>query len=162
MKPPIHSSKHHVQFPITQVVTGTINNVVLAQGVESSTANLATEVSEGSLIKAIFIELWLQNEGTLSEQITTLEKSPLFSAGCTFAQQAALFSYSNKKNILFTSQGLTPNDGVSGPINILRQWIKIPKGKQRFGLGDQLNLNISNVSSNDLVRCGFALYKEYS
>ncbi len=162
MKSPIHSSKHYVQLGISQVGLGTINQNVLVQGVESTTANLATEVTEGSLVKAIFIELWLQNEGTLSEQITTLEKSPLFSAGVTFVQQAALFSYTNKKNILFTSQGLTPNDGVSGPINILRQWIKIPKGKQRFGLGDQLNLNISNVSSNDLVRCGFALYKEYS
>ncbi len=162
MKAPIHSQKHYVQFGINQITTATRENLQICRGVESTTANLASEVVEGSLIKAVYIEMWLQNQGNLGESIVTVDKNPLNTAGPTFAQMANLFAYPNKKNILFTHQGLTSNDGVSGPVRVLGQWIKIPKSKQRFGLGDILSLNISNTSSGDLNRCGFALYKEYS
>jgi len=162
VRPMVHSTKHYVQFPITQISTGVRNATVLASAVESTVANSANEIREGNSIKAIFLELWLQNEGTLGEFIMTITKDPELGTGPTFAEQAALFTYTNKKNVLYTTQGLTSNDGVSGPIPIFRDWIKIPKSKQRFGLGDRLNMVISNVSANDLVRCGFSLYKEYS
>ena len=162
MRAPIHSVKHIVQFPISQITTGALESITLISAVESTTANLSREVAEGSIVKSVFVELWIQNEGTLGESIVTISKGVAGDTGPTFAEQAALFTYNNKKNILFTHQGLTPNDGVSGPIPIIRSWLKIPKGKQRFGLGDRLDLNISNVSSNDLVRCGMAIYKEYS
>ncbi len=162
MKAPIHSQKHYVQFGINQITTATRENIVLISAQESTVANLANEVAEGSIVKAVYIELWLQNQGNLGESIVTVSKEQQGSAGPTFSEQAALFSYVNKKNILFTHQGLTSNDGVSGPTWVLRNWIKIPKGKQRMGLGDRLNLNISNVSSGDLNRCGFCIFKEYS
>ncbi len=162
MRPVIQSVKHYVQFPIDQILTGTAQNIRLIDSVESTVANLANEVSEGSMVKAIYIELWLQNEGNLGESIVTVTKDQQNTNGPSFAQLAALFTYNNKKNVLFTHQGLTSNDGVSGPVNILRSWIKIPKGKQRFGLNDRVHLSISNTSANDLVRCGFAIYKEYS
>ncbi len=162
MKAPIHSTKHYLQFPIDQISTGTVQSVTLIQAVESTVANLAQEVEEGSVIKAIYIELWLQNQGNLGESIVTVSKNPINNSGPTFANMANLFAYTNKKNILFTHQGLTSNDGVSGPVWILRQWLKIPKSKQRFGLGDTMTLNISNTSAGDLNRCGFSLYKEYS
>ena len=162
MKPVIHSVKHIVQFPIDQIATGTRQVIELIKATESTVANTSTEVEEGSLIKAVFVELWLQNEGTLSEEIVTITKDPLNSTGPTFVEHASLFSYPNKKNIFFTHQGLGQNDGVSGPRQVGPGWMKIPKSKQRFGLGDKLNLNISNVSANDLNRCGISIYKELS
>ncbi len=162
MKAPIHSQKHYVQFPIDQITTATAQNIILAHGVESTIANLASEVVEGSLIKAVYIELWLQNQGNLGESIVTVSKNPLNNNGPSFTNLASLFTYENKKNVLFTHQGLTSNDGVSGPVVVLKGWIKIPKSKQRFGLGDVLSISISNTSSGDLNRCGFATYKEYS
>ncbi len=159
MKPVIHSVKHIVQFPLDQIATGTSQTIVLCTGTESTVANLANEVPEGSEIRAIFVELWLQNSANDGEQIVTLEKVPN-QVGPSFAQMAALFTYPNKKNILFTHQGLSSNDGVGNPQRILHDWIKIPKGKQRFGLGDQIMLNIANVSSNNLNRCGMSIYKE--
>ncbi len=162
MRPPIHSTKHYVQFPIDQITTGTSQGIILAQAVESTLSNLSAEVSEGSLIKAVFVELWLENTGNLGESIVTISKDVRNNAGPTFAQMGNLFAFTNKKNILFTHQGLTSNDGVSQPTNVVRGWIKIPKSKQRFGLGDMLMLNIANVSSQDLNRCGMAIYKEYS
>ncbi len=162
MKAPIHSVKHLVQFPIDGIPTGTRQAITLLTSVESTVANLANEVPEGSVIKAIYIELWLQNTSNLGESIVTLCKDIRLGIGPTFAEMASLFTYTNKKNVLFTHQGLTSNDGVSGPVRILQQWIKIPKGKQRMGLGDQLILSISNTSANDLNRCGIAIYKEYT
>jgi len=162
VRPMVHSTKHYVPYPISQIGTGVAEQIVIVTAVESTVANLANEVAEGATIKAIFFELWLQNEGTLGEFIMTITKDPLSGAGPSFAQMAALFSFPNKKNILYTTQGLTSNDGVSGPVNVIRGWIKIPKSKQRFGLGDRINLTIANVSANDLVRCGISIYKEYT
>ncbi len=162
MRQIVHSVKHYVQFPIDQILAGTRQNIVLAVAVESTTANLANEVAEGTLVKAIFIELLLQNQGNLGEFIVVLEKAQSGSNGITFTNMAALFTYVNKKNVLYVSQGLTSNDGVGNPQKILGMWFKIPKGKQRMGLGDSIILSISNTSAGDLNRCGFATYKEYS
>ncbi len=162
VRPQVHSTKHYVQLPINQIATGLGENNFLVIATDVLDKNLNADVEQGSSIKAIYIEMWLQNEGTLGEFILTVSKQQENNVGPTFAQQADLMTYTNKKNVLYTTQGLTSNDGVSGPINVLRSWLKIPKSKQRFGLGDVLTLNISNVSSSDLVRCGFATYKEYS
>ncbi len=161
VRPMVHSSKHYVQYPIDQIALGTRQEIVLVNSVAVLSKNLASEVEEGNSVKAIFVELWLQNQGSLGEFICTITKDPSNGTGPSFAQMAALHTFPNKKNILYTSQGLTSNDAISGPVNILRQWIKIPKSKQRMGLGDTINLNISNTSADDLNRCGFSIYKEY-
>ncbi len=158
----VHSRKHYVQFGINQITFGTGENLRIALAVEDTAANLASEVAEGSTVKAVYIELWLQNQGNLGESIVVVEKSPQNASGATFANMADLNAYPNKKNVLFTHQGLTSNDGVSGPVFVLKNWIKIPKSKQRMGLGDSINLSISNVSSSDLNRCGFSTFKEYT
>ncbi len=162
MKAPIHSTKHLVQSPFSQITTGTSESILQITSVESTTANAATEVAEGSIVKAIYIEMWLQNSANDGHQVLIVEKTIGAQAGATFSEMANLFAYNNKKNVLFTHEGLSSNDGVGNPQNILRQWIKIPKGKQRFGLGDRLYITISNPSSNNLNRCGVSIYKEYS
>ncbi len=162
VRPMVHSTKHYVQYPLDQIGFGVVQNIRIVLAVRRELVNTAFEVLEGSSIKAVYFELWLQNEGNLGEFIMTITKDPEDSLGPTFVEMASLFTFTNKKNVLYTTQGLTSNDGVSGPVNVIRGWVKIPKSKQRFGLGDSLNLSISNVSANDLVRCGFSTYKEYS
>jgi len=44
----------------------------------------------------------------------------------------------------------------------MRGWYKIPKTKQRFGLGDRLVLQIASQGTDALDFCGFATYKEYT
>ncbi len=90
----------------------------------------------------------------------TLEKVPGAGNTITFTESTDLFSYANKKNIIYTTQGLASNDGIAAPIPVIRQWFKIPKGKQRMGLGDTWNLNVSSRGSDDLIMCGFMTYKE--
>ena len=160
MRPIIHSVKHYVQASLTTVTTGVTNSTLLVSAVESTTANLVNEVPEGSVVKAVFLEIWAI--GSVSNQFFTaiLEKTPAGSAAATTAQMAALGTYANKKNILYTTQGLASNDGIAAPIPIIRQWFKIPKGKQRFGLGDNLRFNITSRGSDDIIICGFSTYKE--
>ncbi len=162
MKAPINSRKHIVQLPFDQIATGTaqVNNLITA--VDRTIADSATEVQEGAIVKAVFIEMWLQNSAADGHAVLTVSKNPAGDTGPAFGGLADLDSYDNKKNILFTHEGLTSNDGVGNPVRILYHWIKIPKGKQRFGLGDRLDLNLSNPSSNNLNRCGLAIYKEYT
>ncbi len=162
VRPVVHSTKHYVQFPIDEITTGVRQSIVLVDGVGSTVANLATEVEEGALVKAVFVELWLQNDGTNSEEIVTVCKTGESLLGPDFTELGSLFTYNNKKNILFTHQGLGNNESVGNPMRPIGGWIKIPKSKQRFGLGDRLILSIANVSAGNLQRCGFATYKEYT
>ncbi len=162
VRPMVHSTKHYVQLPFNDITTGTREINLIVRATESTQANAATEVREGSTVKAIYFEMWIQNSGVDGVFIATITKDMELATGPSFGEQANLFAYTNKKNILWTSQGLTSNDGISGPVNIIRGWVKIPKSKQRFGLGDSINMNISNTSAGDLHRCGFALFKEYS
>ncbi len=162
MKAPIHSIKHYKQITRSSVTTVTRNNEQLAIGVQSTLANLENEVREGSIVKAVYVELWTLNDGNAGSEVVTLSKDNAQSTGPTFVEMQALFNYPEKKNILFTHQGLSANDGIDPPMNVMRAWYKIPKSKQRFGLGDHLNLNIADLGANDLNYCGFATYKEYS
>ncbi len=162
MRPVIHSTKHYRQMSLSTVVTVTRNSEVLCEAKEGTTASAVDEVIEGALVKAIYIELWCLNSGNDGSEVITLDKVNGQAVVMSFADTSALGLYKNKKNILWTHQGLSSNDGVSGPYNVIRQWIKIPKSKQRMGLGDRLILTISNPSLNTLTYCGFSTYKEYT
>ncbi len=162
MRPIVHSVKHYVQMTLSTVGTLTRNTQVLVQAEESTAANLGFEIEEGAIVKAVYIELWVI--GSVSNQFFTiiLDKSTGGAAAATFTQMTDLFTYPNKKNILYTTQGLASNDGIAAPIPVIRQWFKIPKGKQRFGLKDKLILSIASRGSDEIIFCGFATYKEYS
>ena len=124
--------------------------------------DVAAEVVEGSVIKAIFIELWLQGDAdTDTSFVVIVEKAMGTVIPPTFAEISLLNGYLNKKNVLFTSQGLLAEESGANPTPILRQWIKIPRGKQRFGLGDKLRLVVGNIGSSTIKGCTFATYKSY-
>ncbi len=159
MLAPITSKKHFVQQGIDSIMGGTIKNNSIVVGVQAP-ATASNQVFEGSVVKAVFVEYWLLAGGQQPGSITlTVMKRIGDSPHMTFAESAQLHTYTNKKNILYTTQGITP-DANGNPIPFIRMWIKIPKGKQRFGLGDQLVVNIS-ANVEDCTICGTAIYKEY-
>ncbi len=162
VRPMVHSTKHYTQFAISDITTGTSGVFSIATAVAVADINTSSEVNEGSTIKAVFIEIWLLSSTNDTAFILTVSKNPEIGAGPTFTEQANLMTYTNKKNVFYTTQGIAQNDGVTGAIPLMRQWVKIPKSKQRFGLGDRLTMNISNIGAGNLQRCGFATYKEYS
>ncbi len=162
MKSPINSRKHIRQITLSTVAAGATNAERIVDSVQLQDVNTVTEVQEGALVKAIFIELWLQNTSSLGFEITVFSKTNDATDGPSHAEMLALDTYVQKKNILFTHEGLSSNDAVGNPIAVFRAWLKIPKGKQRFGLGDRFIISISNPSANTLNYCGQCIYKEYT
>ncbi len=159
MRPTINTEKHMVQFSLGAVGSGALSALVIAVGTQTPTPAVATHVREGGKISAVYIEMWASSDDATSGTcIATLERAPGGLGLMTAADSAALDAYDNKKNVLHTFMGLTPSN-IQYPMAILKGWFKIPKGKQRFGIGDVLRLNLHG-QSNGLAFCGFAVYKE--
>ncbi len=161
VRPMVHSTKHYVQPGLRTVVAGAVEAHVIAEAVQVVDKNIASEVEEGTSIKAIYVEHWARAGSTSPGSfIYAIYKSP--GAGATFsvAQMAAMSSSENKKNVLFFSQALI-NDQDADAIAIHRGWQKVPKSKQRMGLGDRWLTAHSAVGVDSIV-CGFETYKEYT
>ncbi len=117
------------------------------------------EIREGSTISAVYIEMWItSDDATAGTTIVTLEKKGGTAVNMTAANSALLNSYANKNQVFHTQMGLTPTN-IQYPMASIKGWFKIPKGKQRFSIGDRLSLNIHG-QSNGVSACGFILYKE--
>jgi len=157
LRPTINTEKHMFQVPINTTAAAGKTAITLIKAVQGPTA--AQEIRVGAVVKAVFIELWGASVDTTIGSVTiTVEKLSSNMVDPTFAEMATLNAYANKKNILFTSQGLTPEFGTN-PVAWIRQWIKIPKGKQRFGLDDRLKIQIS-ANLQGFTHCGLAIFKE--
>jgi len=163
LRPIIHSKKHILQKTLTNVGAGTADTTIVAHATEAvSVTPEAVEV--GAIVKAVWAEIWLQDSSasTAGSFTAIFFKNPGGNANATAANLAALHDYDNKKNILYTTQGLSPTTD-SGVLPIMRQWVKIPKGKQRMGLGDKLNFVLRNNNGTpDTNICGHFQFKEYS
>ena len=142
------------------VPDNTSNTFQLVEALAKGAARTATsDVEEGAVVKAVYLEYWINGKMDDGTAQIIIYKRPAGVAGPTNAEMSNLAAYANKKNIFEMHQGLAPAGGNVVPM--FRHWIKIPKGKQRFGLGDLLDVKISAVGS-DLQICGFCTYKEYN
>ncbi len=163
MKAPIHSKKHIFQISQATVAQAAVVVTPFIISIEGSSAT-PQHVNEGSLVKNCYVEFWVSQDSAsvVGSYTIILYKNPGNSITVTSAEMAALHDWRNKKNILFTAQGLlTPNDG--GQVPVLRAWYKIPKGKQRMGLSDSVDIAIrnNNATAIDINFCGVVIYKEY-
>ncbi len=160
MRAPIHSTKHYIQESLATVLAGANKEIIIAKAVAIQNVDNKTEVQEGALIKAVFVEMWVRAGDTAGgSSLLTLVKTPL-GTSMAFANQVDLHNYENKKNIFYHTQGLT-NDQDADAIPFIRQYFKIPKSKQRFGLGDKLSLYVAAQALDNII-CGFFTYKEYT
>ncbi len=159
MKAPIKAIKHYSHTPATVISSGNVSGVSLVNTVaEGATRSLATDVYEGAVVKAVYCEYWISGV-TLDKTATwIIVKRPSGAVNPSFAEMANLGTYINKKNILHSGQGLPPTNG--NVMSIYKGWIFLPKGKQRFGLGDKLQLVIAATGTNVNV-CGLCTFKEY-
>ncbi len=163
MRPVLNSRKHIIQKSLTVVEEQTANSTVIVNAIQAQATN-PQHVVVGAVVKAVFLEYWLLGESAQPCTATwIIEKIPASAGAVDQTEMQDLQDYVNKKNVLKMGQGII-GDSNSNPIPIIREWVKIPKGKQRFGLGDTLQFTVSCIGSTDngLEICGFALYKEYS
>ncbi len=122
----------------------------------------ASQVKEGAIVKAVFVEQWIRSNaatGASAQFALVIEKVISGQASISAAQILNIGAYPNKKNVLYVTQGVI-GDIETPSIPIYRNWILIPKGKQRFGLGDELVVTLGPVG-NALQTCGISTYKEY-
>ncbi len=162
VRPMVHSTKHYVQTTLSTASTGTRNVETYVDAVAVVDLNTGNEVKEGSSVKAIFLEMWAI--GSVSDQFFTMVvcKLPSGLGSPIFSNMTDLNGWDGKKNIFYTTQGLASNDGLGDPMPLFRGWIKIPKSKQRMGLGDKIIMSIASRGSANITYCGFVTYKEYS
>ncbi len=165
MLAPIQSNKHFIPQSLATVASGTVTGRSVTNSVVLPATTNAEDIQQGAVIKAVWIELWLiggEASGTNTSFMVALEKRPSGAPAMTFANTTALGAYPNKNNILYTTQGVVGSDqGGQGAIPVVRQWFKIPKGKQRQSLGDRIVLNVTALA-NSLIICGNFIYKEYT
>ncbi len=161
MLAPINSTKHYIHHTLFSVPVGTVTNLIEIVAVALNLVTNATDVRAGAVVKAIFVELWINADSGSSNATfnITVEKTSGGQPNMTFAQSIGLMAYPNKKNILYTTQGLVGGT-TNNAVPILKQWFAIPKGKQRFGVGDELRVNLSAITLG-LTVCGISIYKEY-
>ena len=161
VRPSINSEKHIVQRSLVSIANGEILNFVFANAVVNPTTPNGVRV--GSIIKAVFVEMWIIGSAAQPVvQTSSVEKLVNQSAAMTHVQSQVLHDYPNKKNLFKTSQGIL-GDANTNTVPIFREWIAIPKGKQRMGLGDSLVFNLATLAeaANDVEVCGLVIFKEY-
>ncbi len=162
VRPVIHSQKHYVQQSLRSVLASALETTTIISAVDVQNVDSVNEIVTGSIVKAVYVELWLRgSELSPGSYIVALYKNPGGASAFNTTELAALGNAENKKNVLFFSQALI-NDTDADAIPVMRGWYKIPKSKQRFGLGDRLLLAVFAQGAIDMVACGFEIYKDYS
>ncbi len=160
VRPVVHSIKHYVQFSIGTVTGGATTALSVIDTVDIQGVTDVDEIMEGSVVKAIYIELWLRAGSTTpASGQTIIYKKQSDTTVASTTEMAALGDWNNKRNIFYTTMGLY-NDQDADATLAFKGWIKIPKGKQRFALADQIKIQMFTPTI-DLQFCGFATYKEY-
>jgi len=163
MLAPINSIKHYVATTNITVAAAAATTIVAVDAVQGAAVN-TFDVEEGSIVKAIHFELWLIGVGavgTTAQYTAIIEKLPSNAVNPTVTNMLNLQAYPNKKNILWSFQGNVASfQNGSNAIPIIRDWLKIPKGKQRMGFGDRVALTVMSVAESGQV-CGLFTYKEY-
>ncbi len=159
MKAQINSIKHYVHVVATGIASGAATQFNIVSVVAKGAARATTaDVEEGAIVKAVYLEFWVKADNPNFTVAGVFVKMPSGAASPTFGNMANLGAYPNKKNVFEFHQGLAPSGDQVMPL--FRGWYKIPKGKQRFGLGDDLAVKFSFSGSAGDV-CGFSTFKEY-
>ncbi len=156
MKPVINTEKHYVHVPVTAIGSGarvTLNLVTV-----SNSLALATDVRVGAVVKAVFLEMWVDSATASKTVNSSFQKQPSGAFAPTIAELGNMGTYINKKNVFQFHQGLAPSNGNIMPL--FREWVLIPKGKQRMGLGDAISISIGATGATMNV-CGFSTFKEH-
>ncbi len=161
VRPIVHSTKHYVQHSLATATGGAVLNGQIAVAVDVGAKNIPAECEEGNSIKAIYVENWIRAGSTTpsSGQFIIYKKGG-DTTNPSATDMANLHDWDNKKNIFYTTMGLF-NDQNAAAIPVAKEWFKVPKGKQRMGLGDSLNWAFF-CPTIDCHSCGFETFKEYS
>ncbi len=159
---PVNSVKKVVDasgaLAIGAVSINTLANVAPTAWVDA--ANV--DVPEGCHINSIYISLFMYLDESVGVVTPLLEwficKNP--GSNLTFPAPGATGGNDNRRWVLHEEKGLASDVGSGGTPMVFKGVIRIPRGKSRMGMDDQIQLRI--VSPNHQAWfCLKAIYKFY-
>ncbi len=160
---PIQRIKHVVDFSGT-LAKATDLNGTLVTATDTPTLGATSSVITGSKVHAIYLKVIIasndaQDLGALPTVFILFFKNP--GGNLTIPSATAVGADDNKRFVIHQEMRMIENKGQGGnPITIFDGVIKIPKGYQRFGPNDLLQIKVRSVAL-DIVVCWQAHYKEF-
>ncbi len=157
---PINSVKNIVDGTFLTVAAATTTTMILAIGVDNYTGGV-TQVPIGAKLASVYIFVSVQQQAVNSN-------IDFFIAKAGFSTVAVLKGVvpgatggdKNRKYILHEEKGLPGPMNNGSPPHIFRGVIRIPKGRQRMGEGDELFINIRGAAAYDAcVKCIYKFYQ---
>ncbi len=170
-KRPIDSRKNIVDT--SGIVAATTNTIfqTVSQAVDNPVISNAQEVKTGSTISSIFVSVYVLSEGgEIANEVPLVDFYWITNPGgiwATFGTSVlpvpgATGTGTNKRFIFHTEKGLAGGGDASlaGLPMIFKGVLKIPRGRQRQGFNDRINMCIrTNFACKVCVQ---SIYKYYS
>ncbi len=173
---PIDSRKHIID---TQgiVTASTSEAITIAQGLDSADISVnANQCESGSTVTSFFLSVFYLIEGNITASNVPVinwyiiydragrlhnNGSPTFGVGTRDLPIAGATGLSpNRNQILHEEKGLTTSVSDGSTPMVFKGVIKIPRGKQRMGVGDKILL-VHSAGTEPMNFCFKAIYKDY-
>ncbi len=148
---------------LTAGADGVNVNVTVAKAVNTPLSTVATDVSQGCKISAIWLELWVYASEEIIAGVTNafdayIIKNP--GNNLTLPTPGSQGTSNEKKFIIKTWKGMMGARTQGALPYSWRGWIKIPKLYQRMGTDDIWNFFFVSNGTNAIV-CTQFIYKWY-
>ncbi len=137
--------------------------VLIAKAVNTPLPTVSTDVSQGCIIKAVWVELWVRASEEDVVALTTgidayIWKNP--GANLTAPAPGSVGTSNEKKFVFKQWKGLIGAGTQGFPAYFWKGWLRIPKIYQRMGTDDLLQLVFNPTGTAALVCTNF-IYKWY-
>ncbi len=160
----IIDSNKNIVPNLTACVAGTRVGVTIAQAVDAPAGATAIEVKRGSVIKAMWLELWYSLSAEPTVGVSTIIDAYIWKntgTNLTPPNPGTVGTSNEKKWVLKNWKGIVGARTQGFPAYTWKGWIKIPRGFQRMAQDDVWQLQFLATGTNGLA-CTNVIYKWYS
>ncbi len=156
---PIRSIKHVVDTQGALAAGGNTDVVTLVNAIDSPSLGVTNSVEFASRISSLYlnVQVYATSEASLANVYMAIMKNP--GNNLTTVSPNAVGASDNKKYVIHQEMRMMGGATTEIPITLFNGVIRIPKGYQRFGAQDQLQL-IIQTPGNAIDYCSQAIYKE--
>ncbi len=154
---PINSVKNIVDGTFLGVLAATNTDVVVAATVNDYTGGVA-DVPIGAKISSVFLFVqMISSDSSVSNMDWYIIRKP---SGVALPTPGAVGGNAARKFVLHEEKGI-PGNALDGAYPLtFKGVIKIPRGRQRMGEGDQLLVRLRGASEyNACVKCIYKFYQ---
>ncbi len=157
------NSIKNVPSTITPGVASANTFVLIAKAVNTPVSTVATDVSQGCQIRAIWIEMWMQASAIQAEGISVFMDAYIWKnpgANLTAPAPGSVGTSNEKKFVFKQWKGLIGARTQGTPFYFWKGWLKIPRIYQRMGTDDLIQLVFKSEGTASLMCTNF-IYKWY-